>query len=547
MKKLLTVLLLLACVSALRATDTGDEVIVVYNMRMPGSKDVAEHYAAMRKVPPNQIFGFNLTTNEAMSRAEFRDVLEKPLAKVLEAKKLWHIAPQTIPATNGQPAKVIRKPQQSKIRYAVMCYGVPLRIEEDVTLKEDVVEKLKPELRRNEAAVDSELATLPDIEQNLPLAGPLANHTYTTTNASWFNPTNGILMVTRLDGPSADVARGLVDKAMEAESNGLCGRAYFDLRNLPTNSPFKVGDDWILAAAKISQSLEGYETTIDENPGTFRADFPMSQIAIYCGWYDEHASGPFVQKTVEFMPGAFAYHLHSYSAAVARSTTERWVGPLLAKGAAATMGCVDEPYLGGTPDIGVFCGRWMVLGFTFGEAAYASQAVVSWQTTVIGDPLYCPFKRTIPRLLVEQNRAHSKWIEWTYLRVVNVSIAEGKPPSDVITLLQSIPVTKDSAVLTEKLGDMYVAAGMPASAIETYQNALQLSPSPMQAVRIRLGLADKLAAAGRIKEACDDLKTLLKNAPDYAGRPIVLNKIQELAGPAGAGGSATALQSQTNP
>jgi hypothetical protein len=30
-------------------------------------------------------------------------------------------------------------------------------------------------------------------------------------------------------------------------------------------------------------------------------------------------------------------------------------------------------------------------GYTFGEAAWAAQPVLSWQTTVIGDPLYRPF------------------------------------------------------------------------------------------------------------------------------------------------------------
>ena len=35
----------------------------------------------------------------------------------------------------------------------------------------------------------------------------------------------------------------------------------------------------------------------------------MSHIAIYCGWYDASVSGPFALPKVEFMPGAFAYHL----------------------------------------------------------------------------------------------------------------------------------------------------------------------------------------------------------------------------------------------
>ncbi len=124
------------------------------------------------------------------------------------------------------------------------------------------------------------------------------------------------------------------------------------LRNI-TDPAYKLGDDWIRAAAEICRRA-GFETVVDENPGTFPAGFPMSQIALYLGWYDANASGPFAQPTVEFMPGAFAYHLHSYSAGTLRSTSQYWVGPLLAKGATITMGCVAEPYLSGTPDVADF-------------------------------------------------------------------------------------------------------------------------------------------------------------------------------------------------
>ena len=86
-----------------------------------------------------------------------------------------------------------------------------------------------------------------------------------------------------------------------------------------------------------------------------------------------------------------AYHLHSYSAYTLRSTNQYWCGPLLAAGATATMGCIDEPFLAGTPNMEVFFSRWLLLGFTFGEAACAAQGAVSWQTTVVGDPLFRPF------------------------------------------------------------------------------------------------------------------------------------------------------------
>ena len=71
----------------------GDEVVVIYNTRMPGSKAVAEHYAQMRQVPETQIYGFELTITEEMSRAEFRDALQLPLASRLAVDKLWRLAP----------------------------------------------------------------------------------------------------------------------------------------------------------------------------------------------------------------------------------------------------------------------------------------------------------------------------------------------------------------------------------------------------------------------------------------------------------------------
>jgi uncharacterized protein (TIGR03790 family) len=155
-------------------------------------------------------------------------------------------------------------------------------------------------MRRNEAAVDSELSLLPLINEKVPLNGPVRNPFYGLTNEAQLHPTSGILLVTRLDGPTPEVAHDLVDKAIQGETDGLWGRTYFDLRNI-TDPAYKPGDDWIRNASEICRRL-GFETIVDENPGTFPASFPMSQIGIYVGWYDSDASGPFARPHVEFMP-----------------------------------------------------------------------------------------------------------------------------------------------------------------------------------------------------------------------------------------------------
>jgi hypothetical protein len=255
----------------------------------------------------------------------------------------------------------------------------------------------------------------------------------------------------------------------------------------------------------------------------------MSDIAIYIGWYDGNVSGPFAQPTVEFMPGAFAYHLHSFSAATLRSTNQCWVGPLLAKGATITMGCVAEPYLSCTPDVAVFTARFMFQGFTFGEAAYASAPVLSWQTTVVGDPLYRPFGRNPDLLHRELEAKGSKLVAWSYLRLVDANLAAGKPLADVVIMLEGIEATKRSAVLTEKLADLYAAQGKPSSAVHTYRQALQLDPSPQQRLRLLLTLGERLLALGRDQEAYEAYQKLLQDFPAYPDRLAVYRKLLPLA------------------
>jgi uncharacterized protein (TIGR03790 family) len=504
----------------------GDEVVVIYNSSVPESESVAEHYAQVRQVPKKQIYGFQLTTNEEMSRAEFRDSLQTPLASRLEADGLWTFATVDYAATNGQSARAVRKVVASKIRYAVLCYGVPLKIAPDPDIHEAVAKKMQPELRRNEASVDSELAWLPLLKTGFPLTGPFPNWLYGATNAALLHPTNGILLVARLDGPTAGIARGLVDKAVQAERDGLWGRAYFDARGMDRTNAYFAGDQWILAAAEILRRL-GFETTVDDKPETFPADFPMSSIAIYCGWYDGNVSGPFTLPNVEFMPGAIAYHLHSFSAATIRSTTQNWCGPLLAKGATATMGCVNEPYLALTPNIAEF---FLSLGggYTFGEAAWAAQPALSWQTTVIGDPLYRPFGKSPQFLHAQLLRQNSPLLEWSYLQLANMGLARGARADEISSLIGNLDLTTNSAVLTEKLADLCEAQGKPSSAIEIYGRALKLNPSPQQRIRLRLTLGEKLLDQNRDAEAIDDYKKLIEESPDYPGRNSISEKLSAL-------------------
>jgi len=516
---------LLSTVSGALAAGAGNSVVVVYNRNLPESKALAEFYAGRRGVPAGQLFGADLNAaSEVMTRAEFRDKLQDPLFEWLVKEKLFTRNPKK--RTAGVE---YRNLIGAKIRYLVLCYGIPLKIARDTEIKEEGMDKIQEQLRgRNEAAVDADLALLPNSAEKFPLTGPVVSPFYLSTNAGAFHPTNGIVMVARLDGPTVDIARGLVDKAMRAESDGLWGHAYIDARGL-TSGDLKMGDDWINGAAAIARRM-GFETKVDDKEAMFDAGFPMSQVALYVGWYGLNPSGPFERTAVEFMPGAFAYHLHSFSAATLRSTDHFWVGPLLAKGATITMGCVDEPYLAGTPNVAAFLERLLARRWTFGEAAYACQPVLSWQTTVVGDPLYAPFAQPPDALHYKLEREKNPLVEWSHLRVVNLNLASGSSVTEVTNYLHGIWATvTNSAVLQEKVGDFALADKNVSAACEAYEKALQLKPSPQQKIRLLLLLGHLQAGLGHAQDAYNAYFQLVTEAPDYPDTAKIFGELAGLA------------------
>jgi len=176
----------------------------------------------------------------------------------------------------------------------------------------------------------------------------------------------------------------MIDDAVNTEKHGLWGRAYVDVAN-----KFPQGDLWLNQLA--AQCLRtGLPTVIDRFNDTLPKNYPMTEAAIYYGWYDWHVSGPFLNPRFIFRPGAVAVHLHSFSADQLSDPHKNWCAPLLVRGAAATLGNVYEPYLHLTHHFDIFHDR-LLKGWTFAEAAWASMPVTSWQGVALGDPLYRPF------------------------------------------------------------------------------------------------------------------------------------------------------------
>jgi tetratricopeptide (TPR) repeat protein len=208
------------------------------------------------------------------------------------------------------------------------------------------------------------------------------------------------------------------------------------------------------------------------------------------------------------------------------------------------MGCVFEPYLSATPDVHAFFTRLLFLEFTFGEAAYACQSAISWQTAVVGDPLYRPFGRAAPELHQDLQTRHSPLLAWSEQRVINLNLVKKSPVAELEKYLHDLALTEESAVLTEKLAEIYERRGKPYSSAHARLKALRLSPTPQQEVRLVLKAVTQLTEQGREVEALEALLKLLRDQPDHPDRLTFLRQAMALAKKLDRKDAATALNEE---
>jgi uncharacterized protein (TIGR03790 family) len=117
---------------------------------------------------------------------------------------------------------------------------------------------------------------------------------------------------------------------------------------------------------------------------------------LYCGWY---SLAKYVDA-FDWTPGAVAYHLASGEAATLRDpASQAWCKKLLEDGVCATIGPVYEPYLVSFPRPNEFFALLLQGELTLVECYTRTNPFNSWMMTLIGDPLYRPFKNHRPASL----------------------------------------------------------------------------------------------------------------------------------------------------
>ncbi|MBW8781144.1 MAG: TIGR03790 family protein [Verrucomicrobia bacterium] len=471
-------------------------IILLANSDDPDSLRLAHYYAEKRGVPEANIIALKLSLAESVGWHEFVRTLFQPLQDEL-VKRDW-IDGIAMNATDGLGRRQYAM-SGHRISYLVVCRGVPLKVTGDAEMPADPAGlAVAPPFRTHTGAVDSELALL--AQSGTPTLAFVPNPLFRKDRPSVLD-LGQVVKVSRLDGPTPEDARRLIDQAIATEQIGLIGRSYVDI-----GGPHAAGDRWLEETVKALAEL-GFDGDVDRAPGTLPAWARFDAPVLYFGWYAGEANGPFIQPGFVFPPGAIALHIHSYSADTVQSPLRNWVGPLVARGVTATFGNVTEPYLEFTHEPQLIL-QALARGDTLGDAAAYAVPVYSWQGLVIGDPLYRPFKVSFEQQWRERDRLSPALRPYVVLRRMRQQERAGQINQAIWTGLEA-QKTGSTLAVALAIANLQRAAGDVAGARLTLAPLAERRSFTLAEEPLATMIAQRLLEAGEAKLALALWRTVL--------------------------------------
>ena len=252
-------------------------------------------------------------------------------------------------------------------------------------------------LQRNEtfASFDSELSLVAWPDYQLIRWQP--NYLHYRYDTSPIRDYRLTFMVSRLEAPTLELTRKIIDDAVAAEQTGLRGTVYLDGRGLaqegqavPASNLIEAYDRTIVEAAQMIRDHSELNVVLDTRQGLFE-DGAAPAAAIYCGWY---SLARYVDAFT-WNQGAVAYHIGGAEASTLRDPDSQvWCKRLLEDGVAVTIGPVADSPITSFPQPNEFFALLLSGRFTAVEAYYRCKPFNSWTMTLVGDPLYAPFKNS---------------------------------------------------------------------------------------------------------------------------------------------------------
>jgi uncharacterized protein (TIGR03790 family) len=363
------------------------QVAVIANQRVAESLKLARFYMAKRGIPAANLITIKTTNKEQISRFAYEREIAKPVRDYLD-ERYGEI--KCLVLMFGVPLKI----RASKLSFVDRSALKRFRRQRNMIRQSGDKDKLKIMNRRikklretnQRAAVDSEIALVR--QGDYPLAGWLPNPAYLGGQGRKSRLVKArLLMVSRLDGPSPEVVKRIINDALTAEKKGLTGKAFFDAR-WPLPKPGEKLTGYTFYDKSIHQAAallrKKMPVVLDDRPALFPAGAHLPA-ALYCGWY---SLGKYI-NAFDWQIGSVGYHIASSECATLKRPGSRvWCKVMLEKGICATLGPVNEPYVQAFPPPAIFFDLLTDGRFDLAESYMLSLPFLSWQMVLIGDPLY---------------------------------------------------------------------------------------------------------------------------------------------------------------
>jgi uncharacterized protein (TIGR03790 family) len=496
-------------------TPVTELIAVAYNKAEPVSAALARIYVQSRGIPADRLIGLDCSIEEDISRDDFEATIAQPLREEFRKRQWW---------TFHSDAEGNERIVSSSIRFLALIRGVPLKIRPSAQTYPGDPGGAGPIASHNEASVDSELSVLG--LGHHPISGAIPNPYFQSFRGIRDFNSVSPLLVCRLDAPTPEMVRQMISDSIAAERTGLWGRAYIDSSHR-TAPGSEMGDKWMLEIVDQLHRV-GVPAVLEDTPAVFPEGFPMSDCALYYGWYAGGVTGPFTQPGFKFLPGAVAVHIHSFSASSLRDPNGGWVAPLIARGAAASCGNVYEPYLQLTAHLDILNDR-LLHGFTFGESAYMATQGLSWMGVMVGDPLYRPYAAwlQIDSAREPATRA-SAWKVYHDFAVKNSS----KPAPEYKTLARQLAMKTRNGPMLEDLALMEAAANNFGVASAYLQQARGCYSKRDDLLRVVLEQADTFIKDNKPRRALDLIRSVLRVVPNSPSTSLLRKLEQQASGAA---------------
>jgi len=306
-----------------------DEVLVLANKNASSSLDLAEYYMEKREIPRNHLLKLQVPEGEQCTREDYETKIAGPVRKYLERRSMkgkirclliMYGLPLKIgaPEMNEEERREYRRLQQREKELKTRVSGQGGGRKEQQEEKRRELARVRKRLEtvskaEQRASLDSEIALV--LQPNHPLAGWIPNPFFAGFHQRrLMEKRDTTLLVSRLDGPTPEIVRRVIDDSLATERSGLKGKAYFDARwprsqektGFKGKSGYQFYDTSIYAAADLVKKAGIMPVIVNAKPEVFQPG-QCPHAALYCGWY---SLGRYVDA-FSWTRGSVGYHIAS--------------------------------------------------------------------------------------------------------------------------------------------------------------------------------------------------------------------------------------------